>query len=120
MEIYAHLWQSKGWSIMPEQDRFDPHFSERLPDMCFTVLPEDGALAYITRGAGCQRSEGSSEKPEMNRHLADLRNRERGISQAQEQAMVGGWLHGWDSPAADPKTREQTATQPQMGGMDLG
>ena len=119
MEIYAHLWQSSGWSIMPEQDRFDPHFSERLPDMCFTVLPEDGSLAYIIKGAGLQRSKDSSEKPEANRYLADHYNRERGISAAQEQAMVGGCLQGWDSPAADPKNYEQTADQPQMGGMNL-
>lgn len=116
MEIYAHLWQSSGWSIMTEQDRFDPHFSERLPDMCFTVLPEDGSLAYIIKGAGLQRSKDSSEKPEANRYLADHYNRERGISAAQEQAMVGGCLQGWDSPAADPKNYEQAADRPQMGG----
>jgi len=119
MEIYAHLWQSRGWSIMPEQDRFDPHFSERLPDMCFTVLPEDGSLAYIIKGAGLQRSKDSSEKPEANRYLADHYNRERGISAAQEQAMLGGCLQGWDSPAADPRAYEQTQDQTQQGGMDL-
>ncbi len=119
LEIYAHLWQSKSWSIMPEQDRFDPRFSERLPDMCFTVLPEDGSLVYIIKGSGYQRSEESSEQPGVNRHLADLYNRERGISKAQEQAMMGGCLHSWDSPAADPKTYEQAAALPQMGGMDF-
>ena len=120
LEIYAHLWQSEGWSIMPEQDRFDPHFSERLPDMCFTVLPENGSLAYIIRGAGLQRAGDSSEQAGINRHMADYHNRERGISKAQEQAMVGGCLHGWGSPAADPKAYEQAANHPQMGGMDLG
>lgn len=124
LEIYAHLWQSEGWSIMPERDRFDPHFSERLPDMCFTVLPGDGALAYIVKGAGPRRSEDSSEKPDVNRHLANCYNKERGISEAQVRAMEGGCLHGWDSPAADPRTYGQTAAQPQMadtqrGGMDL-
>ena len=119
LEIYAHLWQSKGWSIMPERDRFDPHFSERLPDLCFTVLPEDGALAYIVKGSRLQRAEDSSEKPDVNRHLANCYNKERGISEAQVQAMVGGCLHGWDSPAADPKTYEQTASDSQIGGMDL-
>ncbi len=119
LEIYAHLWQSEGWSIMPEQDRFNPRFSELLPDMCFTVLPEDGSLAYIIRGVGLQRAGDSSEQADINRHMADYRNRERGISTAQEQAMVGGCLHGWGSPAADPKTYEQTASESQTGGMDL-
>ena len=119
LEIYAHLWQSKGWSIVPERDRFDPHFSERLPDMCFTVLPEDGALAYIIKGGGCQRSADSSDKPDTNRHLADYYNKERGISEAQVRAMEGGCQHGWDSPAADPRVYQQTQAQPQIGGMTL-
>lgn len=119
MEVYAHLWQSSGWSIMPEQDRFDPHFSDRLPDMCFTVLPEDGSLAYIIKGAGLQRSKDSSEKPEANRYLAAHFNKERGISASQEQAMVGGCLQGWDSPAADPRAYEQTQDQTLQGGMNL-
>ena len=117
LEIYAHLWQSKGWSIVPERDRFDPHFSERLPDMCFTVLPGDGALAYIIKGAGPQRFEDSSDKPEVNRHLADHYNQERGISESQVRAMEGGCQHGWDSPAADPRAYGQTQALPQIGGM---
>lgn len=119
LEIYAHLWQSKGWSIMTERDRFDPHFSERLPDLCFTVLPEDGSLAYIIKGGGCQRYEDSSEKPEANRYLADLYNQKRGVSAAQVQAMEGGCQHGWDSPAADPRAYGQDQGQPQQGGMTL-
>lgn len=110
LELYAHLWQNTGWSIMTEQDRFDPHFSERLPDLCFSVLPEDGSLICITRGVGYQVSEDSCETPSWNRHKADYFNRERGITKAQEQAMLGGCLHGWDSPAAIPKTYEDFGT----------
>lgn len=102
-ELYVHLWNSDNWSIMTEQDRFDPHFSERLPDMCFSVLPEKETLICITRGAGWQVAENNSEKPGLNRHMANYCNQCRGISPAQEQAMLGGCLHGWDSPAADPR-----------------
>ena len=119
LEIYAHLWQSEGWSIMPERDRFDPHFSEKLPDMCFTVLPEDGSLVYIVKGEEPQRAQDSSDKPEANRYLADNYNQERGLSAAQVRAMEGGCLHGWDSPAADPRTYGQAQGQPQQGGMTL-
>ncbi len=111
LKIYPHLWQSEGWSIMPEQDRFDPHFSERLPDLCFSVLPENNALIYIINGVGYQISEDSSEKPGLNRHMADYCNRKRGISKAQEAAMLGGCLHGWESTAADPKRYMQEQCQ---------
>jgi len=119
-ELYVHLWQDEGWSIMTEQDRFDPHFAERLPELCCSVLPDSGALVRIRRGeSGCQVLEDSSEKPELNHHMADYRNRCRGISKAQEQAMLNGCLHGWDSPAADPKNYMQGPSR-QMGGMSLG
>lgn len=130
-ELYVHLWNGEDWSIMTEQDRFDPHFSERLPELCLSILPEDGSLICITRGVGYQVSEDSREKPGLNRHMADYRNRCRGISKAQEQAMLGGCLHGWDSPAANPKTYMQTLEAPAetqrsgfngaaRGGMTLG
>lgn len=104
LEIYAHLWQDKDWSIMTEQDRFDPKFAEKLPDLCYSTLPDNEALIYILRGeSGYHVSGDSSKKPDINRHIADYRNRCRGISKAQEQAMLHGCQSGWDSPAADPK-----------------
>ena len=56
-------------------------------------------------------------KPGLNRHMADYRNRCRGVSKAQEAAMLAGCLQGWDSPEAEPKKYIQES--PQMGGMSL-
>lgn len=121
LELYAHLYQCEGWTIMAEQDCFDPEFAQKLPDYCWSTLPSDGSLICIQRGvSGYSVSDWSTEKPEQNRRIADYNNRERGISQAQEQAMVNGSMFGWDTPAADPRTyMKDTPQPPQMGGLSM-
>ena len=114
--LNVHLWSGDDWTIMTEEERFGDH-QQVLPAVCWSTLPSDGSLIFITREEkGYRPCPGSSEKSEVNRHRANYLNGRRGITPAQESAMLHGSLFGWSTPGADPKVYEQHK-EPEMGGM---
>lgn len=114
-ELYVSLWNSSNWSIQTEEERFSPDSLTRLPDLCWSVLPGEGTLICIKRGeSGYYPSDWSTKDRAQNRWLADYNNQRRGITPAQEQAMLTGSMCGWDVPGADPKWYEEH--QEQNGG----
>lgn len=113
--IYASLWSSdRSWTIQTEQERFSP---SELPEVCLSTLPSTGEIICIKRGeSDYYPSEWETGDAEKNRKIVDYNNQRRGITPAQEQAMVNGSMFGWDSPAADPSRYEQqeAASAPGM------
>ena len=118
-EMYVHLWNDRDWFIRTEQECFAPKLAEGLPDLCWSVLPGSGELICIKRGeSGYYPSDWETGDPIRNRETADYANQRRGITKAQEQAMLTGSMVGWNAPGADPKFYERN--EPQMGGQTFG
>ncbi len=112
--VYASLWNNdKTWTIQTEQERFSP---SELPEVCLSTLPSTGEIICIKRGeSGYQPSSWETGNAEKNRRYADYTNSRRGITSAQEEAMLNGCILGWDTPAADPACYEkQEAVAPSM------
>ena len=107
--INASLWDSdKTWTIQTEQERFSP---SELPEVCLSTLPSTGEIICIKRDeSGYYPSEWETGNAEKNRKIVDYHNQRRGITPAQEEAMVGRSLFGWDTPAADPSCYEKLET----------
>ena len=107
--INASLWDSdKTWTIQTEQERFS---RSELPEVCLSTLPSTGEIICIKRGeSGYYPSEWETGNAEKNRQIVDYHNQRRGITPAQEEAMVGGSMFGWDTPAADLSRYEKLET----------
>ena len=117
-ELYIHLWQDEDWSIRTEQERFEP-YRDKLPQLCFTLLPGTGQLICVKRGeSGYYPSDWSTPDAQENRRIADEQNRKLGVTPAQEEAMKIGSMCGWDVPGADPDHCMDIVEQ--SGGMELG
>ena len=116
-ELYVHLWQDEDWSIRTEQEQFEP-YRDKLPQLCFTLLPGTGQLICVKRGeSGYYPSGWSTPDAQENRRIADEQNRKLGVTPAEEAMKIGS-MCGWDVPGADPDHCMDIVQQ--RGGMELG
>ena len=77
---------------------------ENLPEYCYTTIHDDAELIFVKRGEkGYYPCKASSSDPAWNRKFADEKNRDKGVTKAQEEAMLAGSMFGWKVPAAFPE-----------------
>ena len=95
-DIYCFCYDNR-W-LLPELSG-----KHELPNDCFSVLPSNGELIFIVMGENGYFQQGqSTDDPDRNRQIATGKNALLGITRAQEEAMLGGSLFGWNTPAAKP------------------
>jgi len=74
-----------------------------LPNYCFSVLQSSGEMIRIVRGEkGYHPCNSAGMSPETVRYKVDDENQLRHITRAQEEAMLGGSLFGWNTDMAKP------------------
>ena len=91
---FAEIMEHNGTTYVPEKP-------QKLPDMCYSILPSSGELILIKRGdKGYHKCSYSAPHREQNEMTAAQNNRRMGVTPQQEAAMVGGSMFGWATPAA--------------------
>lgn len=73
-----------------------------LPDQCFSFLESTGEIILIDKGERGYTPTGKFAENTTPREGVDALNKAKGVTRAQEAAMVAGSMYGWEKPAADP------------------
>ena len=116
MPLTADIVEYNEYGDLDDELSYEQDAADRLPAGCLTTLPSTGELIWIKRGEnGYHPSDWETGDPVKNREKADFANERRGVTPAQEQAMLCGSMFGWGVPGADPKFYEQNELQ--MGEM---
>lgn len=97
---FAEIMERNGRTYAPKE--------MPLPPECFSTLPSTGEAVHIIRyEKGYTPIKVSLDSKEEHRSFADRKNEYLGVNKAQEAAMLGGSMFGWDTPAAQPKSYDE-------------
>ena len=75
---------------------------QKLHPESFSVLPSEPRLIGIHRGVPGYTPLRLCESKEAAHEMAARLNAERGVDEAQAEAMKCGSMFGWHTPSADP------------------
>lgn len=97
------------------------HTRNELPETCFATLPGMGDLIILKRyETGYYRSDWETGDKMKNQEIADLHNRQRGITPAQVEAMMVGSMAGFHVPGANPQVYYDEAHCVRSSVLGLG
>jgi hypothetical protein len=86
-----------------------------LPNNCFGIVPSSGELVFIVRGEkGYYPSGKSTTDPAINRQIEVANNALLGVTRQQAEAMLGGSMFGWNTPAAKSWNYDKNGTPRQI------
>lgn len=79
-----------------------------LPEVCYGVTPYSGERMRIRYGDNSFESFPQyGQNREGNKQYAAEQNKTLKVTKAQQAAMEGGVIYGWDTPAADPRNYDE-------------
>ena len=109
---YAEMIEHTGATVIP--------IRASLPEWCYAALPSTGEVVVVKRGEmGYKPEIGTWDTKSGPRYVANG-NAAKGVSKAQEAAMLAGSMFGWDTPAADPKNYDDEGRAIKPRHRELG
>lgn len=95
MVQFAQQMEQTGSTFVP--------LRSSLPKQCYSLLLDTGNVVILKRGeTGYYKTDIPHTSKEEARALVEEYNRKLGVTRAQEEAMKGGSMFGFDKPIADP------------------
>ncbi len=95
MAQFAQQMEQTGSTFVP--------LRSSLPKQCYSLLLDTGNVVILKRGeTGYYKTDIPHTSKEEARALVEEYNRKLGVTRAQEEAMKGGSMFGFDKPIADP------------------
>jgi len=78
----------------------------KLPEFCYSTLDSTGELIVIKKNEKGYFPQNPENAP-WSADNVDILNKRMGITKGQEEAMKGGSMFGWDTPASDPNNYDE-------------
>ena len=95
MAQFAQQMEQTGSTFVP--------LRSSLPKQCYSLLLDTGNVVILKRGeTGYYKTDIPHTSKEEARAIVEEYNRKLGVTRAQEEAMKGGSMFGFDKPIADP------------------